>query len=58
MVAGRSVGNHGNKGRAFCYCKPNEKCTFGGAKRSGSDREYKYFPIGMNARARYGLYCY
>ena len=24
--------------------------TFGGAKRSGSDREYKYFPIGMNAR--------
>ena len=24
--------------------------TFGGAKRSGSDRECKYFPIGMNAR--------
>ena len=23
--------------------------TFGGAKRSGSDRECKYFPIGMNA---------
>ena len=24
--------------------------TFGGAKRSGSDRECKYFPIGMNVR--------
>ena len=24
--------------------------TFGGAKRNGSDRECKYFPIGMNAR--------
>ena len=24
--------------------------TFGGAKRSDSDRECKYFPIGMNAR--------
>ena len=24
--------------------------TFGGVKRSGSDRECKYFPIGMNAR--------
>ena len=24
--------------------------TFGGAKRRGSDRECKYFPIGMNAR--------
>ena len=24
--------------------------AFGGAKRSGSDRECKYFPIGMNAR--------
>ena len=24
--------------------------TFGGAKRSGGDRECKYFPIGMNAR--------
>ena len=24
--------------------------TFGGAKRSGSDRECKYSPIGMNAR--------
>ena len=24
--------------------------TFGGAKRSGSDRECKYFPIGINAR--------
>ena len=24
--------------------------TFGGAKRSGSDRVCKYFPIGMNAR--------
>ena len=24
--------------------------TFGGAKRSGSDRECKYVPIGMNAR--------
>ena len=24
--------------------------TFGGAKRSGSDRECKYFPIGMNGR--------
>ena len=24
--------------------------TFGGAKRSGSDRECKCFPIGMNAR--------
>ena len=23
--------------------------TFGRAKRSSSDREYKYFPIGMNA---------
>ena len=23
--------------------------TFGGAKCSGSDRECKYFPIGMNA---------
>ena len=23
--------------------------TFGGAKRSGNDRECKYFPIGMNA---------
>ena len=23
--------------------------TFSGAKRSGSDRECKYFPIGMNA---------
>ena len=24
--------------------------TFRGAKRSGSDRESKYFPIGMNGR--------
>ena len=24
--------------------------TFGGAKRSGSERKCKYFPIGMNAR--------
>ena len=24
--------------------------TFGGAKRSGSNRECKYFPISMNAR--------
>ena len=24
--------------------------TFGGAKRSGSDRECKYFPTGMSAR--------
>ena len=24
--------------------------TFGGTKRSGSDRECKYFPIGMNVR--------
>ena len=24
--------------------------TFGGAERSGGDRECKYFPIGMNAR--------
>ena len=24
--------------------------TFGGAKRSGSGSECKYFPIGMNAR--------
>lgn len=23
--------------------------TFGGAKHSGSDREFKYFPVGMNA---------
>ena len=24
--------------------------TFGGSKRNGSDRECKYFPIGMSAR--------
>ena len=29
---------------------PGNVFTFGGAKRSGSDRECKYFPIGMNAR--------
>ena len=36
------------------YRKPQQGTrnvfTFGGAKRSGSDRECKYFPIGMNAR--------
>ena len=30
--------------------------TFGGAKRCGSDREYKYFPMGMNALEL--LWCY
>ena len=29
--------------------------TFGGAKHSGSDRECKYFPIGMNAREPLGV---
>ena len=32
-------------------CKAQQNVfTFGGAKRSGSDRECKYFPVGMNAR--------
>ena len=30
--------------------------TFGGAKRSGSDRECKYFPFGMNAREQLWRY--
>ena len=34
----------------FHIFKPGYVFTFGGAKRSGSDRECKYFPIGMNAR--------
>ena len=32
------------------YKKKKNVFTFGGAKRSGSDRECKYFPIGMIAR--------
>ena len=31
-------------------CSKVNVFTFGGAKRGGSDRECKYFPIGMNAR--------
>ena len=34
----------------FCCVTEKNVFTFGGAKRRGSDRECKYFPIGMNAR--------
>ena len=33
-----------------CFHSLGHVFTFSGAKRSGSDREFKYFPIGMNAR--------
>ena len=36
--------------RVWQHDLPTNVFTFGGAKRSGSDRECKYFSIGMNAR--------
>ena len=35
---------------SYFTCSKVNVFTFGGAKRGGSDRECKYFPIGMNAR--------